>query len=205
MKNLIILLLILVTFSSFSEEKPPFVEIYQTHDNGLYGRSEDRDMLLSIKESAFKRYKTLPAEKEYNFLTGVVLDTTTVNNLDSMMEGRETLQVGFIKISREDKVYTVEDDNLFLSFSFSVEKPSEEIIKVIEEHYRTLPQVMNDVKKHYMDNYVIRIHSAENILRPEANEITYDEALIMATIIGDKDQWLWGIHDGRDYLKDLLF
>lgn len=193
---------------SLYAEKPtnePFVQIYQTHDNGLYGRSEDRDMLLSIKESVFSRFTTLTAINEYDFLTGVVLSRTTVKNLENMMADRDEIQVGFIKISRNENIYTLEDDNLFLSFSFSVEKPSPEVIDIIEKHYANLPQVMENVKQHYSDNYVIRIHSAENILKPEAKEITYDEALIMATIIGDKEQWLWGIHNGSDYLKNLLF
>ncbi len=211
MKYTLFLTVFIMTISLFAEksaeksEDEPFVQIYKTHDNGLYGRSEERDMLLSVKESVFSRYKTLPAINEYNFLTGVVLSNSTVNNLESMMKDRDEIQVGFIKISRKENIYTVEDDSLFLSFSFSVEKPSLEVIDIIEKHYASLPQVMENVKQHYIDNYVIRIHSAENMLKPEAMEITYDEALIMATIIGDKEQWLWGIHDGRDYLKDLLF
>ncbi|QEN04870.1 hypothetical protein EW093_09185 [Thiospirochaeta perfilievii] len=204
MKPFLILILLTISINIFSLDEP-FVEIYQTHDNGLYGRSEDRDMLLSIKESVFVRFETLKAEQEYNFLTGVVLSSTTVNNLESMLQGKNSVQVGFIKISKFENVYTIEDDNLFLSFSFSVEKPTDEIISVIENHYKNLPEVLESVKNHYLENYVIRIHSAENILRPEAKEITYDEALIMATIIGDKEQWLWGIHNGRDYLKELLF
>jgi len=204
MKPFLILILLTISINIFSLDEP-FVEIYQTHDNGLYGRSEDRDMLLSIKESVFVRFETLKAEQEYNFLTGVVLSSTTVNNLESMLQGKNSVQVGFIKISKSENVYTIEDDNLFLSFSFSVEKPTDEIISVIENHYKNLPEVLESVKNHYLENYVIRIHSAENILRPEAKEITYDEALIMATIIGDKEQWLWGIHNGRDYLKELLF
>lgn len=201
---MLILLLFITSTTLFSVEEP-FVQIYKTHDNGLYGRSEDRDVLLSIKDSVFARFKTLHAENEYNFLTGVVLDTSTVNNLENMMFGRDSIQVGFIKISKSENIYTVEDDNLFLSFSFSVEKPSEEVINIIEKHYYNLPDVMEKVREHYKENYVIRVHSAENILKPEANEITYDEALVMATIIGDKEQWLWGIHDGSDYLKELLF
>lgn len=203
MKNIFISIIFFTSITLFADEA--FVQVYQTHDNGLYGRSEERDMLLSIKESVFVRYETLETEEEFNFLTGVVLDSITVNNLENMMKDRESKQIGYIKISRKDNIYTIEDDNIFLSFSFSFEKPSTEIINVIENHYYDNPQVLNDVKEHYLNNYVIRIHSAENILKPEAKEITYDEALIMATIIGDKEQWLWGIHNGRDYLKDLLF
>ncbi len=203
MKNkCLIFILFLLSLNIYSQE--PFVQIYKTHDNGLYGRSEDRDMLLSINSSVFKRFETIEADNEYNFITGVVIAEETINTLESALESTDTLQIGFVKISRKDDIITIEDDNLFLKFSFSYIRPNEEVINIIKEHYKNLPQIQNSVVDHYNKNYIIRIHSAENILNPEAEEITYDEALIMATIIGDNDQWLWGIHNGSGYLKLLL-
>lgn len=202
MRRLLLFILLLPTFI-FSTE--PFVEIYKTHDNGLYGRSEDRDIILSIKDSVFKRHNTIIADSEYNLLTAVVLDSEVVNRLEERFTGRESIQIGYVKISKSENIYTIEDDNLFLSFSFSIEKPNKEILDVIANHYEKMPEIRENVLEHYKNNYVIRIFSAENLLQSEAKEITYDEALVMATIIGDKDQWLWGIHNGTDYLRPLLF
>ncbi|MGL1892794.1 MAG: hypothetical protein OCD02_14275 [Spirochaetaceae bacterium] len=202
MKYFFLSLLVLLSVNIFSNDS--FVEIYKTHDNGLYARSEDRDIILTVKDSTFKRYQTLPADPMLDFLTAVVLRTEVVDKLDSLLENRDQVQLGFVKISKEGSIYTVDDDNLFLSFSFSVEKPNMDVIKIIENHYKLLPQIGKSVTEHYNNNYIIRIHSAENILKPEAKEITYDEALLMATIIGDDEQWLWGIHDGSDYLATLL-
>lgn len=204
MKRYLLLLLLLPAISLYTEEKP-FVEIYKTHDNGLYGRSEDRDMVLSIKKSIFKRHKTLKANKDLDFLTAVVIDTKIVNELERRFKNRNYCQIGFIRITKDNGIYSVEDDNLLLSFSFSYEKPSDNVIGIIENHYPRTSKYRKIVSDHYKENYIIRIHSAENIILPEAQEITYDEALIMATIIGDEDQWLWGIHDGRNYLEELLF
>lgn len=203
MKKLITILLTVISFSIYSDEKP-FVQIYKTHDNGLYGRSEDRDMILSVKKSIFKRFDTLEANSELNFLTAVVLDTSVVNELEKQFVGRESIQIGFVKISKDKNIYTIEDDNNFLKFSFSYEKPGEEILFVISDHYPRTSKYRKIVTDHYKENFVLRVHSAENVLMSEAREITYDEALLMATIIGDKDQWLWGIHDGANYLEELL-
>ncbi len=48
----VLLLLLLSSIHLFSDEA--FVEIYKTHDDGLYGLSKSRDIVLSIKESVFK-------------------------------------------------------------------------------------------------------------------------------------------------------
>lgn len=204
-KALLLLLLLTIALNIYSKDEEPFVEIYKTHDNGLYGRSEGRDMILSIKKTLFRRFKTLEVEKDLNFLTAVVLDCKTVEELERRFENRNHVQIGFVKLTKEGNIYTIEDDNLLLSFSFSYEKPGKEVIDIIHDHYPVTSKYRKIVSDHYLENYVLRIHSAENIILPEAQEITYDEALIMATIIGDHDQWLWGIHDGRDYLKELLF
>ncbi len=204
MKRYLLLLILLTSIHLYSEEKP-FVQIYKTHDNGLYGRSEDRDMVLAIKKSIFKRHKTLQAHSNFNFLTAVVLDTKIVNELERRFKSSNYSQIGFVKITKNENIYTVEDDNLLLAFSFSYEKPGNKVIDIINSHYPRTSKYRKIVSDHYRDNYVIRIHSSENIILPEAQEITYDEALIMATIIGDTDQWLWGVHDGSNYLEDLLF
>lgn len=196
------LLLLLLPMTLFSTE--PFVEIYKTHDNGMYGRSEDRDIVLSVKESVFSRHETLNVDNQYNYLTAVTLNTDVVKKLEHLFENRNSIQKGFVKLSKAGNIYTIEDDNIFLKFSFSLVKPGDEIISMIERHYHTMREISNLVTDYYKDNYVIQIHSAENVLFPEAKEITYDEVIIMATIIGDTEQWLWGIHNGKDYLK-LLF
>lgn len=196
------LLLILIPITLFSKE--PFVEIYKTHDNGMYGRSEDRDIVLSIKESVFKRHETLTVDNKYNYLTAVTLNTQVVKKLEELFTNRTSVQKGFVKLSKTEDIYTVEDDNNFLKFSFSFKKPDDDMIKMIERHYYSMQNISDLVTEYYRDNYVIQIHSAENLLFPEAKEITYDEVIIMATIIGDTDQWLWGIHNGEDFLKKLL-
>lgn len=202
MKQLILPLFFLLTLNIYSEE--PFVQIYQTHDNGIYGRSEDRDIVLSVKESVFKRFSSLEVDPEIDTLTAVVIRSYVVNELEMLFKDRDSIQIGYVNISKKGNIYRLQDDNILLDMSFSFEKPNDYIIKAIEDHYPQTSKYRKIVSGHYKENYVIKIHRAENILSPEAEEVTYDEALVMATIIGDKDQWLWGIHDGCGYLETLL-
>lgn len=196
-------LLILLFLTSFLYCEEPFVEIYQTHDNGLFGRSEDRDIVLSVKESVFKRFNSLDTV-EIDTTTAVVINSDVVEHMEEIFKKRDSIQIGFVSLRKSGDIYTLNDDNIFLDMSFSFSKPTEEVIRAIYEHYPETSKYRKIVSDHYKSNYIIVIHRAENILNPEVDEITYDEALVMATIIGDRSQWLWGIHDGKGYLRDLL-
>ena len=165
------------------------VTVYDDFDDGRFGRSEYRSVFRSVKLSAFTRSETLPvlspALDEESFLTAVVLSKEGYNRLVPLMDIR-----GRVLFSRDG-----------LEFVFSLEKPGDAVLKVIEEYYQgPRKSWLEAVTQHYKDNYVIRIHSAENILEPWNDTITYTEALLMATTVGDRDQWLWGIHDGLNLL-----
>jgi len=77
------------------------------------------------------------------------------------------------------------------------------MISFIEDFYRRDPSNKKDVAAHYKKNYVIRVHSAENIIDPWLNSINFEEALVIATLIGDTTQELWGIRDGKGLLRNL--
>ncbi len=182
----VLLVTIISVFSAGAEE---MVTVYDDFDDGRFGRSEYRSVLRSVKLSAFARSETLPvlspALDEESFLTAVVLSGEVYNSLVPLMDDR-----GRILYSRQG-----------LEFVFSLEKPGPAIYEVIEEYYSGTRQYwLEAVTQHYKENYVIRIHSAENIFEPWNDTITYTEALLMATAVGDRDQWLWGIHDGLNLL-----
>ncbi len=67
MKRVLFLIILLTSINLFSDE--PFVEIYKTHDNGLYGLSTGRDIVLSIKHSVFSRFNSIEVNDELDFLT----------------------------------------------------------------------------------------------------------------------------------------
>ncbi|MBF9015495.1 MULTISPECIES: hypothetical protein [unclassified Oceanispirochaeta] len=173
-----------------------FVSIYDDFDDGSYGRSEYRSVFRTVKMSAFARTKThpvaSPAWEETSHLTAVVL---------SSEREEEIRQGAYSLILREmDGVYYYSRDGV--NFSFTLEKAGEEIRAVLEGYYQGRnADWLEPVWNHYQENYIIRIHSAENIFEPWREVIQYREAILMATLLGDRDQWLWGIHDGSDILK----
>ncbi len=165
------------------------VSVYDDFDDGRFGRSEYRSILRSVKLDAFSRSETLPvyspALEEESFLTAVVLSRRDYESLVPRMD-----QQGKILYRRGG-----------LEFTFSLEKPGPEIFQVLKEYYRgPWEDWLEPVTEHYKENYVIRIHTAENIFEPWNDTVTYTEAMLMATVIGDRDQWLWGIHDGLNLL-----
>ncbi|MDC7240316.1 MAG: hypothetical protein PQJ50_08145 [Spirochaetales bacterium] len=171
------------------------VSIYDDFDDGSFGRSEYRSVLRSVKLSAFGRTKThpvaSPAWELTSHLTAVVLTA----------EREEEIRSGVYDsvISSDGEIYTYSSGGL--EFSFSLEKPGAEIRALLESYYKDeYTSWLEPVWEHYSSSYIIRIHSAENIFEPWREFIQYREALLMATILGDRDQWLWGIHDGLDIL-----
>lgn len=195
-----ICLLLCMSFTGYASSS--FVTIYKNHDNGLFGRSVNRDITLSLHQTVFRRRDTLQVEPDRDYLTAVVLSSEVKERLDRSLGSKGIHRAGFIKIYKKGDIYTLEDDNIMLKLSFSLEKAAEEQIQMIVQHYKDKAPWGDIVSRHYRENYVIRIHEAENVIRPEAREITYDEAVLAATIIGDRDQWLWGIHDGSNYLVE---
>lgn len=172
------------------------VSIYDDFDDGSYGRSEYRSVLRTVKMSAFARTKThpvaSPAWEETSHLTAVVL------SLEREEEIRQGAYSSILRVM--DGVYYYRRGGL--DFSFTLEKAGEEIRALLEEYYQGRnADWLEPVWNHYQENYIIRIHSAENIFEPWREVIQYREAILMATLIGDRDQWLWGIHDGIDILK----
>ena len=184
----------LISVPLFPDEE--MVTIYDDFDNGAFGRSEYRSVFRSVKLSAFIRSDTEPVASpgwdETSHLTAVVLSS----------EREEELRRGLYPFvqSMGDGVYRYNRGGL--DFSFSLEKPDTEVLSILEDYYRdSYSQWLESVTIHYMDNYIIRIYRAENVFDPWNDVIGYNEALLMATVLGDKDQWLWGIHDGLDLLN----
>ena len=171
----------------YTESRDPdeSVTIYDDFDDGRFGRSEYRSILRTVKLSAFERSVTLPvyspAMEEKSYLTAVVVSADRYGKMQALAD-----ESGIIEFRQNGLV-----------FSYSLEKAEESLLAVLKEYYSgPWADWYQSVRDHYLENYVIRIHSAENIFEPWNNTISYSEALLMATLVGDWDQWLWGIHDG---------
>jgi len=173
----------------------PIVSIYDEFDDGLFGKSRYRGVVVSVKKAAFARAETLDVfeEDDAGYITAVVMDRRTV---DKLLRGDYELP---FRDEGDRRIYTYRAEGL--DISFSVEKPKASMIQMVSDFYSDNERWHNPLVEHYRENYVIRIHRAENIFDSWSEDITYNEAMVAATLLGDKDQWLWGIHDGIDILN----
>jgi len=192
-KSVLFYFLFFISFFLFAEE--PVVSIYDEFDDGLFGKSIHRGVIVSVKKAAFTRAETFPVDNngESGFLTAVIMSSSTA---DKLKEGYFNLNK---RMEMGRTVYLYNKDGL--NFEFSLEKAGSKLIDIVSEYYKSNETWHDPLVEYYKDNYVIRIHSTENVFDSWSDEITYNEALISATLIGDSDQWLWGIHDGSDILN----
>lgn len=196
-KSLIALMILILNFSAsaLAPDPDPVVSIYDEFDDGLFGKSRHRGVIVSVKKAAFARSETLDIreEGEQGYLTAVVMSRETAEKL---LEGAYGLPY---KDMDSFRVFTYRSDGL--DISFSVEQPGPSMIRMVSDFYRDDEKWHDPLVGHYKENYVIRIHRAENVFDSWNDEITYNEAMIAATLLGDRNQWLWGIHDGEDILN----
>lgn len=196
MKKIISFVLLIAGLSAlYCVDQKPVVSIYDEFDNGLFGKSIHRGVIVSVKKAAFARAETLDVKNddEQGYLTAVVLDMGTG---DRLLAGEFDLPY---KNMMGYRVYTYSKDGL--NISFSIERANEKIVQMVSDFYSEDETWHDPLVEHYRENYVIRIHRAENIFESWSDEISYNEAMVAATLIGDSDQWLWGIHDGEDILN----
>ncbi|MDR3199916.1 MAG: hypothetical protein LBT68_00530 [Spirochaetales bacterium] len=183
------------------------VEIYTDFRAGKFGQAEERLAVKEISVNGFTSARTLAAPDPDGILTAVVLDARVVGALTSFLTDYHERRAGSAWLWLEDaggrKIFHYYDDSQGLSFSFSAEKPDAAMLSFIEAFYRRDLSNKKDVAAHYKNNYVIRIHSAENFIDPWINSINFEEALVIATLIGDTTQELWGIRDGKGLLRNL--
>jgi hypothetical protein len=136
-----------------------------------------------------------------------VLDARVVDALTAFLTDYHERRLGsawmWLEKASGRKIFHYYDDSRGLAFSFSAEKPSAAMLSFIENFYRRDPRNKQEVAEHYRKNYVIRVHSAENIIDPWLNSIDFEEALGIATLVGDASQELWGIRDGKGLLREL--
>lgn len=192
-KSIFLCISLFISFFIFADD--PVVSIYDEFDDGLFGKSIYRGVIVSVKKSALARSETFTIDNdgESGYLTAVILSSANAEKLNS----------GYFNLPKRmemgNVIYGYSKDGL--NFEFSIEKAGKEMIDIVGEYYKDNEEWHDLLIEYYQNNYVIRIHSAENVFDGWSDEITYNEALVAATLIGDSDQWLWGIHNGADILN----
>lgn len=196
-KVFLILLLCILSVNIFSDD---IVNIWA--DNSAYdlGASRDRVWLKSYFISNFQYYSTMPTETENGVLTLVTASRDLYFLLDHLLKFEESYTNGDFTISRQENIYTFINQKISLDISFSLEKPGVDVFTVINSIYEKDQKTRKEVTDHYLESWVVRVHRAENVISPDINTLDFDDILITASIIGEDFQWLWGVHDGVDYV-----
>ncbi|QEN05740.1 hypothetical protein EW093_13845 [Thiospirochaeta perfilievii] len=202
MKKVVIIVVFL--FIGLNIQGENIVNIWADNSSLYLGLSKDRVWLKSYFLSNFQYYSTLKTETKKGIPTIVTASRDLYFLLDSLLKNDNYYKKDSFSISREDKIYTFIDDSNQLEISFGLEKPTKEIFNIINMVYENDPKTRKIVTDHYLESWVIRIFSAENVISPDINSLDFDDILISATIIGEKSQWLWGVHDGVDYIYSSL-
>jgi len=184
------------------------VEIYSDFDPFEFGRAAKRVSVLQIPLREFSATKTFATSDPDGFLTAVLLDAKVAEALYRFLDGfhERWLDPAWFWIDEGTlgrRIVNYYDNTAGIAFSFSLEKPGKNLLARIDAFYAKDEKNRREVRKAYEDNFVIRIHSAENVRQPWKDEVDFEEALIMAALIGNRDQPFWGVRNGFGLLRDL--
>jgi hypothetical protein len=218
MKKLITVGIVLATLllpaaaqSAFQREE---VSIYADLDNGLFGRSLNRNVTLTVKDRQFLRSATYYVGTEAgNYVTAVTINAAVVSRLNNAMQSGRSLMIGEFELSIDEAVmnpmsssnaYRLQSRRTGLDMTFGFAKPTPAMIRMIETYYQNMPAVREEVVNYYNNNYIIVIYAAENIFESWNHEITFADGMLAATLIGDREQLLWGVHNGNGLLARIM-
>lgn len=201
MRRVSLIFLLILSINAFGKD---IVNIWSDNIPENMGVSKDRIWLKSYFLSSFEYYSTLETETKGGVLTVVTVSRELYFLLHEKFKFENQYKKDGVIITKDGGIFHFVDTNIQLKFSFSLEKPSTPIFSIINEVYKDDEPNRKCVTDHYLESWVVRIHSAENVKHPDINSLDYDDILLTATIIGEEFQWLWGVHDGADYLSAVI-
>ncbi len=217
---LIILLAGFTTAAAAEEDWPAedsnSVSIYNDGEGDLFGRSRFRGVRSTVLDAVYSRRESYDVARVIGgveeYQTAVVLSAGVRDRLVSLFEESSSVDYrgGYHlewKNQGERKVFYLQHSGMGLDVAFSLDRPPEDMLQMVRELYDQddfWRRWSRPVLDHYRSSYVLTIHRAENVFRPWEKEISYAEALLAATLLGDREQWLWGVHDGRGLLEEIL-
>jgi len=179
------------------------IEIYAGFKPELFGAALDRTEVRHYPLELLSRSARVDAPPE-GILTVVTFSSSVRADLLELLSLEEKVVDNGLSLSKTNisghDVFYLSYTPSGLDIAFSLEKPTSQIYDVIDRIYIERPDAAREVKKHYSDNYLVRIHGAENFIRPDRDMLEFEEALVSATVIGESFQHLWGVHDGNDLL-----
>jgi hypothetical protein len=184
----------------------PAVSIYRDYDDGLFGRSIYRGVIFSVKLDSFGRYRTLPVG-HLDGLTAYLVSSRRGNDIAAgSSEGLVLIgpapRYNLPRPTRDPEKWLYRYNRDGIKIVFSLEAAPEDLYNEIQSTYFGKESLIEEVSESYRDGYILRIHEAENLYRPQIAKIDYEDILVAAALIADIFQPLWGIHDGNGLGSD---
>jgi len=198
--------LLLLAAAGVTSAQDEAVSIYTRFSAAEWGRTGERNQITRIDFSEFLRAPVLKAPPAEGYLTAVLVDGRIISAVMEKMTPGQTVgdgQASFSWIVREGRqAFQIRDDRWGLDLVFSLEEAPEAMLESIAALYRLDSLNRTLVLQEYREKRVIRIFQASDVLEKDGR-LSFGEALAAATLIGDTFQPLYGIHDGRGYLRNL--
>jgi hypothetical protein len=147
----------------FHEED--LIEVYINPLPELFGRSLKRDGMVSYRMGDFVKTKTLPVNRGYGRMTATVIRRGIIEVLEEVFKETNIVTLEEVWFSLDDEVLTYWNSSLGYLISFSVSEPSDELLRQVDVLYSQNDywrQYREEVLGFYKENYVLRIHSAED-------------------------------------------
>jgi hypothetical protein len=192
---------------AFSLQASPSVSIYADALPSRFGIAPKRAGIRTVDFSAFSMSGTRSVAERGGIPTLVAVGADIQRALSVLLSSAESVEVDGSVIKKAgsfpSSAYTLTIPSYGLSVSFALEKPSQAQLDEIAKVYASNPYWKTAVLAWYSERFVIRIFEAEDLDEPGRGVISFAEALFAATLLGDRDQWLWGIHDGGGILENL--
>lgn len=177
-----------------------FVSIYTDYRPSRWGQALERSGLISPTPQMTRNAPTVDG----GGLSAVLLRREHGDELVAMLNRWKSVQNGQITLSMisPGDVPTLEWHHTGWSarYLFRLEEPPAEMLSLISRFYRGDPYNLGIVREEYRNNYVIRVLSGEDVLEQDG-VLSFGEAMLGATLLGDPFQPLWGIKDGMGVLE----
>jgi len=197
---LIAFIFLIVTFSTIAED---MVSIYGDYQSQFWGRSDKRSHLITPQVADAWKASTVHAG-DGGYLTGVLYEQGQADQLILLIKEQGSVRDGEITLTMihdgDEPIIEWNHEMWDARYQFQLLKAPKEIFTEIARVYATDPYNGGLVDREYRDNYMIKIIAGEDLL--DFNGIlSFGEALIGATILGDDFQPLYGFKDGRGVLS----
>ena len=203
---LLIMLSLSLTTLYISAEEADYssesVVIYRYAESTGYGRTDNRKDQISIPFSRFAETSTRAVEETAE--TALLIQKGIVDFIDYLAASSEESTETRYDLSAEKLApltYRIRHRGIGFEGVFAFNMPSDILMREIAGLYENV-YWQETVETEYAGNYTITVIEAEDAVAPYGLT-DFKDAMVSATLIADKHQPLWGIHDGAGLLDGL--